>query len=122
MTKCTLRNPYLTSLTFTKQGTGLGKFCSGLSNERYYAEILDANQTLLCLCQLRAAGVRLCPTGVTSVKTAQAPVVVDDTVREAQPNDYLRVSFVPAGVKVTTLSRPGALRAFATATPLFCRR
>jgi hypothetical protein len=56
---------------------------------------------------------------VTSVKTAQAPVVVDDTVREAQPNDYLRVSFVPAGVKVTTLSRPGALRAFATATPLF---
>lgn len=46
------------------------------------------------------------------MKTAQAPVVVNDTVREALPNDYLRVSFVPAGVKVTTLSRPGALRAF----------
>ena len=53
------------------------------------------------------------------MKTAQAPVVVNDTVREALPNDYLRVSFVPAGVKVTTLSRPGALRAFTTATPLF---
>lgn len=53
------------------------------------------------------------------MKTAQAPVVVNDTVREALPNDYLRVSFVPAGVKVTTLSRPGALRAFVTATTLF---
>ncbi|HTD95627.1 MAG TPA: hypothetical protein VK627_01810 [Edaphobacter sp.] len=53
------------------------------------------------------------------MKTAQAPVVVDDMVREALPNDYLRVSFVPAGVKVTTLSRPGALRAFVTATPLY---
>jgi hypothetical protein len=35
------------------------------------------------------------------------------------PNDYLRVSFLPAGVPVTSLSRPGALRAFATATPLY---
>ncbi len=56
---------------------------------------------------------------VSVVNTAQAPIVVDDTVREALPNDYLRVSFVPAGVKITSLSRPGALRAFATATPLF---
>jgi hypothetical protein len=48
-----------------------------------------------------------------------APVVVTDTVREALPNDYLRVSFLPAGVTATTLSRPGALRAFATATPLY---
>jgi hypothetical protein len=40
-------------------------------------------------------------------------------VREALPNDYLRVSFLPASVPVTSLSRPGALRAFATATPLF---
>jgi len=47
------------------------------------------------------------------------PVVVADTVRETQPGDYLRVSFLPASVKVTSLSRPGALRAFATATPLF---
>jgi hypothetical protein len=48
-----------------------------------------------------------------------APVVVSDTVRESLPNDYLRVSFLPPGVPVTTLSRPGALRAFVTATPLF---
>jgi hypothetical protein len=46
-------------------------------------------------------------------------VVVAGSVREAPPNDYLRVSFLPAGVQVTSLSRPGALRAFATATPLF---
>jgi hypothetical protein len=50
---------------------------------------------------------------------AQAPVLVSDTVREALPNDYLRVSFLPAGVEATTLSRPGALRAFVTATPLY---
>lgn len=51
-----------------------------------------------------------------------APVVVSSGVREALPNDYLRVSFVPAGVTVTTLSRPGALRAFATATELYSGR
>lgn len=48
-----------------------------------------------------------------------APVVISDNVREALPNDYLRVIFVPAGVTVTTLSRPGSLRAFVTATPLY---
>lgn len=48
-----------------------------------------------------------------------APVVVSDSVRETLPNDYLRITFVPAGVTVTTLSRPGSLRAFATATPLY---
>jgi len=47
------------------------------------------------------------------------PIQVTATVREAVPNDYLRVSFLPAGVAVTSLSRPGALRAFATATPLY---
>jgi len=54
-----------------------------------------------------------------SVGSTVPPVVVADTVRETQPDDYLRVSFLPASVKVTSLSRPGALRAFATATPLF---
>jgi hypothetical protein len=48
-----------------------------------------------------------------------APVVVSDTDREALPNDYLRVTFVPAGVAITSLSRPGSLRAFVTATPLY---
>jgi hypothetical protein len=50
---------------------------------------------------------------------ALAPVAANGAVREALPNDYLRVSFLPAGVPVTSLSRPGALRAFVTATPLF---
>lgn len=48
-----------------------------------------------------------------------APVVVFDSVRESLPGDYLRVSFLPAGVAVTSLSRPGALRAFTTATALY---
>jgi hypothetical protein len=48
-----------------------------------------------------------------------APVVVSDHVREALPNDYLRITFVSAGTSITTLSRPGSLRAFATATPLY---
>lgn len=56
---------------------------------------------------------------ISVTKTAAAPVVVSATVREAAPGDYLRVSFLPAGVKVTSLARPGALRGFATATPLF---
>jgi len=48
-----------------------------------------------------------------------APVVISETVRESLPNDYLRVSFLPPSVTVTSLSRPGALRAFVTATPLY---
>jgi hypothetical protein len=56
---------------------------------------------------------------VTVATAVPPPVVISDTVREVQPNDYLRVSFLPAGVEATSLSRPGALRAFATATPLF---
>jgi len=47
------------------------------------------------------------------------PVVITAKLRESVPGDYLRVSFLPAGVKVTSLSHPGALRAFATATSLF---
>jgi hypothetical protein len=48
-----------------------------------------------------------------------APVVASDTVREVLPGDYLRISFLPAGIVPTTLSRPGALRAFTTATALY---
>ena len=50
---------------------------------------------------------------------ARPPVVVADTVRESAPNDYMRVSFLSPGTEVTTLARPGALRAFATATTLY---
>ncbi|MGA9672099.1 MAG: hypothetical protein WBQ94_23000 [Terracidiphilus sp.] len=53
------------------------------------------------------------------VKAASAPVVVAESVREAPPDDFLRVSFLSAGTKVTSLSRPGAVRAFATATALY---
>jgi len=50
---------------------------------------------------------------------AAAPVVVAEMVREAAPNDYLRVSFLPAGVPVTSIAKPGALRGFMTATVLY---
>jgi len=50
---------------------------------------------------------------------AAAPVVVAEAVREAAPNDYLRIVFPPAGVEVTSIAKPGALRGFATATPLY---
>ena len=56
---------------------------------------------------------------VRAAVPAQAPVVISNGLRDSVPNDYLRVSFLPAGVTSTTLSRPGALRAFATATPLY---
>jgi hypothetical protein len=77
-----------------------------------------------CTLSLACAGLTLLASGCSAhhvnVSTAaQAPVIVSDSVREALPNDYLRVSFLPPGVEATTLSRPGALRAFVTATPLF---
>ncbi len=50
---------------------------------------------------------------------AAAPVVVTDTVREAVPNDYMRVIFVPPGTQVTTIAGPKAKRAFVTATALY---
>jgi hypothetical protein len=58
-------------------------------------------------------------TSLRTQNTNLAPVVVADRVRESLPNDYMRVSFLPAGVQVTSLSRPGALRAFTTATPMY---
>jgi hypothetical protein len=54
-----------------------------------------------------------------AVAAQTAPVVTDAQVRENLPNDYLRISFVPASVQVTSLARPRALRGFATATPMF---
>ncbi len=72
--------------------------------------ICTAMASLACGC----AGHSMRPAGL-----AQPPIVVSDAVRESLPNDYLRVSFLPAGVQVTSLSRPGAMRAFATATPLY---
>lgn len=52
--------------------------------------------------------------------TAQtAPVVTNAQVRASLPNDYLRISYMPASVEVTSLARPGAVRGFATATPMF---
>jgi hypothetical protein len=56
---------------------------------------------------------------VTAAAVFPPPVVVSGTVRESLPNDYLRVSFLSPGTAVTSLSRPGALRAFTTATPLY---
>lgn len=60
-----------------------------------------------------------CAHHVNVTPAAMAPVVVFDHGRETLPNDYFRVSFLPAGVTPTTLSRPGALRAFATVTLLY---
>jgi hypothetical protein len=48
-----------------------------------------------------------------------APVVVAEAVREAAPNDYMRVGFLPLGASVTSIAKPGALRGFVTATVLY---
>ena len=57
---------------------------------------------------------------VISADAQQAdPALVTDQLRGATPNDFLRVTFVPAGVAVTTLSRAGSLRAFATGTAFY---
>jgi hypothetical protein len=52
-------------------------------------------------------------------KAGEDAARITDDLREETPNDFLRVTFVPAGVSVTTLARPGALRAFATATAFY---
>ena len=72
---------------------------------------LAAAISFACGCSARHAPVAAAP--------ATAPVIAAGAVREALPNDYLRVSYLPAGVQVTSLSRPGALRAFVTATQLY---
>jgi hypothetical protein len=52
-------------------------------------------------------------------KPFQDPARITDGLREDIPADFLRVTFVPVGVSVTTLARPGASRAFATATAFY---
>ena len=47
------------------------------------------------------------------------PAIILDTLRETEIDDFMRVGFVPDGVKITTLTHPGALRAFVSATPMF---
>jgi hypothetical protein len=68
---------------------------------------------------LACLGVVLLAPGFSAAQAVLAPVEVSSADREAPPNDYLRVTFVRPGVAVTTLSRPGSLRAFTTATPLY---
>jgi hypothetical protein len=50
---------------------------------------------------------------------AKDPARVTDALREETPDDFLRVTFVSPGTSVTSLARPGALRAFATATAFY---
>ena len=52
-------------------------------------------------------------------KAAKDAIQITDASREDTPNDFLRVTFVSAGTPVTTLNRPGSLRAFATATTFY---
>jgi hypothetical protein len=73
---------------------------------------------LVCSCAvLFATGCAAHRAG--KANSAPAPVVISDSVRESLPGDYLRVSFLSPGTPVTNLSRPGALRAFTTATALY---
>jgi hypothetical protein len=79
------------------------------------------NRYLRCI---RSTGICLVAAALGCVPASlqgQHPdaVLVTDHVREATPDDFLRVTFVPAGVGVTTLARPGSLRAFATATEVY---
>lgn len=59
------------------------------------------------------------PASTPPVTLTQAPVVVTESARDTLPNDYLRVGFMPSGRTVTSIGKPGARRAFVTATPLY---
>ncbi len=51
---------------------------------------------------------------------SQSVAVISDASRDtAQTNDFLRFSYVSSGTAVTSLSRPGALRAFMTVSSFF---
>ena len=75
------------------------------------------------LCLLAAALLLTAvPNGLAQAdgkKPAKDPARITDGLREETPNDFLRVTFVSAGTNVTTLARPGAQRAFATATAFY---
>jgi len=71
--------------------------------------------SLLCL----AHSAALAQTSPSAKDKKQDPARVTDDLREATPNDFLRVTFVSAGTTVTSLARPGAQRAFATATRFY---
>jgi hypothetical protein len=83
----------------------------------FQASLMRSAFLICCSAVLFATGCAAHRAG--KIKLASAPVVISDSLREAAPGDYLRVSFLPAGLAVTTLSRPGALRAFTTATALY---
>ena len=59
--------------------------------------------------------------GSSSAKAAPSnPAAITNISRDtAQTNDFLRFSWVSPGTPVTSLGRPGALRAFLTATSFF---
>lgn len=68
---------------------------------------------------LLACGCAAHHVSVSAASAPQAPVIVSGVVRETPPNDYLRVGFLKPGTPVGSIARPGAIRGFATATPLF---
>lgn len=70
------------------------------------------------LCSLLQAG-SFAQASREAKKPAEDAATITDNLRETTPNDFLRVTYVPAGVSVTSLARPGALRAFATATEFY---
>lgn len=85
-------------------------------------EIFVAKAWLLCLfaaAWLTVSADCLAQASHGAKKTAKDPAHITDALREETPNDFLRVTFVSAGTNVTSLARPGALRAFATATAFY---
>ena len=85
-------------------------------------EIFVAKARLLCVL---VAALLMLPASCSAQasheakKPAKDPARITDSLREETPNDFLRVTFVSAGTSVTSLARPGALRAFAMATAFY---
>lgn len=88
-----------------------------------FSKEISATQ-VRCVCLLAAALLIWAADGWAQAghdgkRPAKDAARITDALREETPNDFLRVTFVSAGTNVTTLARPGALRAFATATAFY---
>ncbi len=80
-------------------------------NSVYRQTVLVSLLAVLAACGGTAGG---------TTSSDEAPATVVDHSRDVgQTNDFLRLLFVPSGVKPTSLGLPSALRVFATASDFF---
>ena len=62
-----------------------------------------------------------CGTSTVNAQSQSVAAITNTSRDTTQINDFMRFSYVSSATSVTSLARPGALRAFMTATSFFSR-